>query len=137
MRAAAVDLLTGYGAAAGLKLQVYPARPRSIAAPCAFVDQFSESVVYSGPAQIQRTPRCEVIVLHGLFDGKEAADQGDAFVDGFLDWVTDRVHAAGGNTTIAAIEIEDEPTFVPDWQPVEAQRTYFGTRITLEGYAGS
>ena len=30
MRKAAVDLLTAYGADAGLKLQVYPARPRSL-----------------------------------------------------------------------------------------------------------
>ena len=27
-----------------------------------------------------------MIVIHGIFDSKEAADQKDAFVDGFLDW---------------------------------------------------
>ena len=137
LRAAAVDLLEDYAASTtpALKLQVYRARPASIFAPCAFVDRMSESVVYLGPILRQRTPRAEVLVLHGLFDSGEAVDQRDAFVDGFLDWVTDNVHAAGAETTVGAVGIEDEPTFVPDWLRPELQRTYYASRITLEGFA--
>jgi len=63
-------------------------------------------------------------------------DQADVFADAFLDWVTDRYHAAGANTVIGITEIADDPTYVNDWQPPDQQRTYFGTRITLEGFAG-
>jgi hypothetical protein len=78
-----------------------------------------------------------VIFLHGLFDSKDAAEAVDDFVDGFLAWVKPRFHAAGANTLIALTEVEDLPTYVPDWLPPERQRTYYGTRIGLEGYAES
>ena len=135
MREAAVTLLADYAEDRAIKLQVYPGRPRSIMPPTAFVDRFTERVVYIGPTQMQRTPVCEVIVLHGLFDSKDAVDQADAFVDGFLDWQTDRVHSAGTNTEIAAVTVEDDPEFTPTWQPPEVQRTYYATRISLEGLA--
>ena len=136
VRAAAVTMLTAYAADAGVGLQVYPARPRSIYAPTAFVDRITESIDYFGPLSRQRTPRVEVVVIHGLFDSKEAADQKDVFVDGFIDWVTDNVHAAGANTTIGLVETSDEPTYVNDWMPPEQQRTWYATRLTLEGFAG-
>lgn len=136
MREAAVTLLKDYAQSVDLKLQVYPARPRSIHLPTAFVERMSESIEYTGPTYRQRTPRVDVMVLHGLYDGLEAVTQRDAFVDGFLDYVTDRVHAAGDDTTIAGVSVEDEPEYLSDWMPPGEQRVYFGTRITLEGYAG-
>lgn len=136
VRAACVSLLTGYAASASVKLQVYPGRPRSVNPPCAFVDRVSENVAYRGPALMARNPTAEIVLLHGLFDSKEAVDQADAFVDGFLDYLAARVHEAGANTTIGATTVEDEPTFVDDWvSPRESQRTYFATRIALEGFA--
>jgi hypothetical protein len=137
VRAAAVDLLTDYAATAGVKLQVYPARPRSLFPPTAFVDRITETLEYPGGVTWrQRTPRAEVIVIHGLFDSKEAADQKDAFVDGFVDWVTDNVHAADPNTTVGLVATEDIPDYVNDWMPPEQQRTWYATRLTLEGFAG-
>lgn len=136
MRAAAVDLLTDYAFDAAIKLQVYPGRPRTLYPPSAFVDRLAETVVYTGPTMRQRTPRVIVVAVWGLFDSAEAVAQRDAFVDGFLDWVTDRFHAAGDTTLIAAIATEDVPSFVPDWVPPEQQLTYYATEITLEGYAG-
>ena len=121
MRAAAVTLL------------VYPARPRTVNPPTAFVDGFTERVDYTG--LYQRHPTAEVIVVHGLFDSKEAADQADAFVDGFLVWVVARIHAAGGNTSVGIVGIEDIPDYVNAWVRPEEQRTYYATRISLEGLA--
>lgn len=137
VRAAAVSLLEDYAANASIKLQVYRARPASVKAPCAFVDRMAERIDYpSAVTWRQRYPRAEVIVLHGLFDSGEAADQRDTFVDGFMDWVTDRVHEAGTNTTISLVLVEDIPVYVPDWQAPDLQRAYYGTRLTLEGFAG-
>lgn len=135
LRAAAVDLLEDFATAESIELQVYRARPRSVRPPCAFVDRISEEISYFGPQIRQRTPRAEVIVLHGLFDSGVAVDQADAFTDAFLDYVTDNVHAAGADTTVGAVTVEDEPTYVTDWMVPENQRTYYGTRITLEGFA--
>ena len=137
MRDAAVELLRDYAADADLGLQVYRARPASVHPPCAFVDRMSETVDYPGSVTWrQRTPRVEVVVLHGIFDSGDAVDQRDRFVDGFLDWVTDNVHAADPNTTIGLVAIEDDPAYVNDWARPENQRTYFATRLTLEGFAG-
>ena len=137
MRAAAVDLLTDYAASTtpALKLQIYRGRPASVRPPCAFVDRIAESVAYFGAEIRQRTPRVDIVVLHGLFDSGEAVDQADAFADGFLDWCTDNYHEAGADTLQAAVAIEDEPTFVTDWLVPEKQRTYYASRITLEGFA--
>ena len=135
VRAASVDLLTDYAASAGVKLQVYPGRPRSINPPTAFVDAIRESIEYIGPTLRQRRPVAEMIVVHGLFDSKEAADQKDAFVDGFLDWATTRYHEAGANTLVGVTETEDLPNYVPEWKPPAEQLVYYATRITLEGLA--
>jgi hypothetical protein len=136
VRAACVTLLGSYRTSANLKLQIYAARPASVNPPTAFVDKIRESIAYIGPVSIQRTPQADVLVVHGTFDSADSADQRDAFVDGFLAYVTGQVHAAGTNTTIGIVEIEDEPTFIPDWLRPELQKTYYATRITLEGFAG-
>lgn len=144
MRAAAVDLLRDFAdemvgdpPAKRLKLQVYAGRPRTIIPPTAFVDGIRESIEYTGPTLHQRTPTVDVIVLHGIWDTADTADQKDAFVDDFLGWCLTRYHAAGGNTLLAIVETEDLPDYVPEWLPPEQQRTYYATRIALEGFAGS
>ena len=146
MRAAAVDLLDGYNAslALPLKLQVYRARPRSLKPPSAFVDTIRETRVYQGIELVQRTAQADVVIVHGprlpeggSFDSGDATDQADAFVDGFVAWVDANVHAIGANTTIGAVSVEDDPTFIPDWVPPNEQLSYYATRITLEGYAAS
>ena len=135
VRAAAVDLLTDYAANAGIKLQIYPARPRSIVPPTAFVDLIRESIEYLGVTLRQRKPIAEVIVVHGILDSMEAANQKDAFVDGFLDWVTADYHAAGPNTLIAVTATEDLPNYVPEWMPPERRLVYYATQITVEALA--
>lgn len=144
MRAACVSLLTAYAASASVRLQVYRARPRTLSAPCAFVDVVRESRVYHGVQLVQRTPQADVVIVHGprlpeggSFDSGVAVDQADAFVDGFTAWVDASVHAIGPNTTIGAVSVEDDPTFVPDWMPPNEQVSYYATRITLEGFAAS
>ena len=137
-RAAAVTLLDDFNATLlpSRKLQTYRARPASIRPPTGFVDTVSESIAYVGHL-MQRTPRAEVVVIHGLFDSGDAADRKDEFVDGFVEWVRDRIHAAGANTQIQVTGTEDVPNYVPDWLPPEQQRTYYASLITLEGYAES
>lgn len=138
VRAAACDLLRDYRDAGSSDLQVYEGRPRSIHPPTAFVDAIREAgIEYYGISIVQRTPSVEVIVLHGTFDAKDTVAQADAFVDGFLDYVKSRVHHAGANSTIGVTAAEDDPTYVPDWLPPDQQRTYFATRITLEGFLGT
>lgn len=138
MRAAAVSLLTDYGAAAGIKLTVYRARPASIFPPHAFVDSLSDRVEYVGPSLMQRTPTIDVVVVHGPFDSGEAADQRDAFVDGFVAWAATRFHEGGANTLVGITAIDDLPNFTADWtQQGQPIRPYYATRITLEGYAES
>lgn len=134
MRAAAVTMLEAYASATSLKLQVYPGRPRSLLPPTAFVDRIRESITFDGLRQ--RVVSVDVVVLHGMFDTKDAAAQKDAFVDGFVDWASTNYHAAGANTILEPRSIEDEPNYVPDWQPEDQQRSYFATVITLEGFAG-
>jgi hypothetical protein len=133
LRAAAVTLLTDYASNAGVKLQVYPGRPRSLNPPTAFVDMIRESIEYLGPTLRQRRPIADVVVVHGIFDSKEAADQKDAFVDGFLDWVNGEYHAVGANTLVAVTDTNDEPYYVPEWLPPEQRLVYYATRITVEG----
>ena len=136
-RDAAVSLLKAYADSADVKLQVYRARPATVLPPCAFVDRMSETIEYPGAVTWrQRTARVEVVVLHGIFDSGDAVDQRDRFVDGFLDWVTDNVHANDPNATIGLVAVEDDPGYVNDWARPENQRTYFATRLTLEGFAG-
>lgn len=136
VRAAAVDLLENYRDDAGLKMQIYLARPASIAPPTGFVDRMTERIDHTVSIR-ERYCRAELIVLHGLFDSGESVTQRDAFVDGFMEWCEENLDAAGANTTLELVSVEDVPTFVPGWQAPEKQRAYYGTRLTLEGFAGN
>lgn len=133
VRQAAVDLLSAYAQAADIKLQIYPGRPRSIAAPTAFVDTITQTVNYD--AQRELVVRAIVVILHGEFDSKDTAAQADTFVDDFIDWVWDpaNFHAAGDSTSLAVVGAEDDATYTPEWLPLERQKTYFATYLTLEG----
>lgn len=135
MRDAAMVILEDFKSTYDLKLQTYRARPSSIAPPTAFVDRMRERITFIGPIQMQRTPSIDIVVLHGLFDHGNTVDQRDRFVDNFLDYMADRPHAAGANTLIGGVSVEDDPTYVPDWLRPELQRTYFASVITLEGLA--
>jgi len=135
VRAACMTLLGGHATAQSVTLATYPGRPRSINPPHAFVDVMRETIVYTGH-MMSRTVQADVVLVYGTFDSGEAVDQKDTFVDGFIDYVRDHVHEAGANTTIGVVSTEDDPTFVPDWLARELQRTYYATRITLEGFAG-
>ncbi len=133
-RAAAVQFLFDYAGDAGIKLQVYPGRPRTIYPPTGFVDAIRETFTAFTEHHFQRVPIVEVILVHSLFDSQDAADQKDAFVDGFVEWAYERAHAAGANTLIGVASTEDIPNYVPDWLPPEQQRIYYATRIDLEGF---
>jgi hypothetical protein len=135
VRSASVQLLTSYASSAGVRLQIYPGRPRSLNPPVAFVDSIRETRVFTGPTLVQRSPTAHIIVLHGLFDSKEAVDQGDAFIDGFLAYCDANYHAAGARTLVGVVSSEDEPNYVPDWLPSEQQHAYYATTIDLEGFA--
>ena len=130
LRAAVVQLLKDYAADAHIKLQVYPGRPRTLYPPTAFVDTMHERITYDGLRQ--RYPTAEVVVVWGLFDSAEAVAQRDAFVDGFLDWWTDKPHAVSANSISDINAFGDLPAYVPDW--VEAKNAYYATLITVEGY---
>jgi hypothetical protein len=138
VRGACTTMLSGYASAASLKLQVYPGRPRSIKPPTAFVDRISEAMNTVGISTYQRRPTAHIVVLHGLFDSAEAADQADAFVDGFMAWVIANPHAAGANTVIGDMTIDDEPAYTADWiAPTERSPvTYYATLIDVEGFGG-
>lgn len=140
VRAAAVSTLEAYASGASVKLQVYPGRPRTIYPPTAFVDAMRETIAYVGHL-MQRTVQADVMLIHGDYDSADSAAQKDAFVDGYIDYIRDPstgFHAAGASTTLGVVATEDDPTFVPDWLGREngGGRTYYATRITLEGYAG-
>lgn len=135
-RAAAMTLLKDYAAANGVKLQVYPGRPRTLVPPSAFVDSVSETVDYVGPQLKQRTVSVQIRLLHrGEFDTQEAVDQADVFADGFSDYVAANVHAIAPNTTVGISAIEDDATYTPDWVLPGERRTMYSTVFTLEGYA--
>ena len=135
VRAAAIDTLGDYAVGAGVKLQKYPGRPRSVNPPTAFVDVMRETIEYVGQL-VRRTVQADIVLVHGTFDSAEAAAQKDAFVDGYIDFVRDNLEAAGDNSTLGVVATEDDPTYTPEWLPRAEQRTYYATRITLEGYTG-
>lgn len=133
MRRASVEFLNLIAADGGIRLQVYPGRPRSINPPTGFVDLIRESIEYDGLNR--RTPQVDIVLIWGLFDSLEAVTQKDAFVDAFINTVFDLYHQANANTMIGSVETVDVPDYVPDWLPPAEQRTYYATRITLEGLA--
>lgn len=115
-------------------LTVYRGRPASIHPPQAFVDTIRERLSDVGHLQ-QRLVEADLLVLFGRYDSGEAVDQADQFVDGFRDWVAANFHEAGAATLVSVREVEDVPAYVNDWMAPELQKTWFATRITLEGYA--
>lgn len=139
-RDASVDLLRAYASSAGVKLQTYPGRPNSLVPPSAFVDRMTEQITHTVSIR-QRICRAEVLVIHGVFDTKEAVTQRDDFVDGFMEWCEENLDAAGANTTLELVAVDDEPAWSPDWRPANVTNgpnpIYYATRITLEGFAGN
>ncbi len=135
VRATAITTLEAYASNASVALNTYRGRPRKVSLPQAFIDIERETIVYVGHL-MQRTVQVDIVLLHGLFDSGEAVDQRDAFVDGYIDYIRDNIHAAGANTQIQVVSTEDDPVYVTDWiAPSERSATiYFATRITLEGY---
>lgn len=135
VRAAAVSLLEGYKTASGDKLQVYPGRPLTINPPTGFVDAVNEpSFIYTqGP--ILRSPVAEIVLIRGLFDSKDATEQQDALVDGFLAYVRANLHEAGGSTLVTIASIFDVPNYQPDWIPDAP--IYYASRLALEGLMSS
>src|SRR5512134_332454 len=108
---------------AGVKMQVYPGRPMTLAPPTGFIDNMADGTdpMPGTSALYQHTPLVEVVTVWGLFDSKEAVDQRDAFVDAYHEWVRVRVHQAGARTLIGPRSLNDIPVFNPDWGN-EAQR---------------
>jgi len=136
VRAGVLSELASYATAADVKLSIYGGRPRTLKPPHAFVDVMRETIVYTG-AMMSRTVQVDIVLIHGSFDSEVAVAQKDAFVDGFIDQIRDnQFSAAGENTTLGVVSTEDTPTFVPDWLPTAEQRTYYATRMTLEGFQG-
>jgi hypothetical protein len=134
MRAAAVQLLTDFKADMGITLQIYPGRPRTIYPPSAFVDSIDEALTTVLGNLNDRNPTVSVVVVHGVFDSADTVAQRDAFVDAFIEWVTDRPHQAGGQTLLSVTAVADIPSFVPDWI-LDNQRAYYATQITIGGTA--
>jgi hypothetical protein len=137
MRAAAVALISGYANSIGLRIQIYPARPKPLMVPSAFVDLMREETAFTGPTQRQRTVTAEILAVWGLFDSLEAVKQRDAFCDGFADYVTDHRDQADPHSVIASVVFQDTPAFVPDWIDPDEQKVYYATRIALEGYVSA
>jgi hypothetical protein len=137
MRAAAVTLLEGYKTANdGALRQVYKARPLSIATPSGFVDSIDESELNYTPAGTQRTPEVVIRLVRGTFSSGDVADANDELVDGFIDYVVDNRHVAGGNTLSLITSVEDDDGWVPEWISVRdgtEQRAYYSTLVTLTG----
>lgn len=135
LRAACVSLLTSHASAASINLQVYPARPMTLKPPTAFVDRIDETINYTAGLR-QRHPVAQVVAVWGQFDSKDAADQRDAFVDAWLDVVTDDPEAADANTQVDLNNVSDIPVYNPDWGPEAQQQTsYYATRFFVEGLA--
>jgi hypothetical protein len=134
MRAAAVSLLEGYRTAnAGSLRQVYGARPKSIAAPSAFVDSINEGQIdYSGH-MIQRTPDVIIRLVRGTFATEDVAGANDDLVDGFITYVSQIANrdAAGAHTLSLVTSVEDDDGWIPEWLP-ESQ-PFYSTLVTLSG----
>ncbi len=136
-RAGAMKMLTDCAAASGVKLQAYRARPTSLFPPTGFIDSIGETLEWFAGTNFQRNPVVRVVLVWGDFDSGEAVDQRDAFVDAFIAWVSENVHAFNGNSLVDPVAIEDLPAWVPEWQPPAIQRTYYATQINLRGFAAT
>jgi hypothetical protein len=141
VRAAAVSLMEGYKTAnPGALRQVYPGRPASIYPPTGFVDAINEGSILYTQGTVQRNPVAEIILIQGIFDTDEAATAQDALVDGFLAYVRDNLHQAGGSTLITITSISDIPNYEPDWivsPRADNPMIYYASRLSLEGLMSS
>jgi hypothetical protein len=134
MRAAAVALLEGYKTAnSGQLNQIYPGRPLSIHPTCAFPDEIDESDITYTPAGMQRTPTVGIRFVGGTFDSEDTVNAQDALIDGFIEYVITNRHSAGANTLSLIVAVNDEPDWTPSWLPVELQKPYYSTVVTLGG----
>lgn len=137
-RAAAVTMLTECAANASVAMQVYPGRPMSLYPPTGFVSEMGDDLSpFPGTSHLfEHKPGIEVVLVWGTFDSKEAANQRDAFVDAYHEWVRTRPHQAGARTLIGPLSVNDIPVFNPDWGNQQQRETsYYATRIVLEGFA--
>ena len=135
VRAAAVSLLEGYKAASGIRLQVYPGRPATISPPTGFVDAVNEASITYTQGPIIRSPIADIILIQGLFDSKDATEQQDALVDGFMAYVRANYSQAGAGSLVTISSVSDIPNFTPDW--ILDAPIYYATRLTLEGLKSS
>ena len=134
VRAACMTTLAAVATAESVKLSTYPGRPATIAPPHAFVNVLRESQDLSGHL-LQRTVQADIVICWGDFDSKAAVEQKDAFVDAYAIYLRDvpNYASAGPSSVFRVVATEDDPTFTPEW--LTRPRTYFATRITVEGYA--
>lgn len=128
-RSGAVSLLQGYVTAASLRAQVYRARPKQVKAPCFYVERLDEVTGEWFGTERQRLVSVFVRALWGRFDDGEAADQRDAFADGFADYIADNFHAFDPNAVNDYRGLRDEPDFDFDGE------SFYSSVIELGGLA--
>lgn len=130
------DALEAYKDLAGIRLNVYAGRPRTIEPPHAWIDARHDTIssIVAGSA-MDHSAIVEVIVVHGLFDSESAVTQRDAWVDGFNSYLRDQLRGrglAGGNSVLERWRVDDIPNFTPDWLPERERTTYYATLYRLE-----
>jgi hypothetical protein len=129
--------LVAFKADAGINLQIYPGRPRTLVPPSIWQDRRRDTISFRGARDVNfmgHVLTTELVALHGLFDSAEAVAQRDAFVDAFTSYVRANrdTGLAGPNSVLLSMVVDDVPNYVPDWVPERDQLTYFATLITLE-----
>lgn len=101
-------------------------RPASVGAtPLAYVGNRVETLVHDSGTR-SRTFTVAVVVIDVIPDSTENADRLDDLVDELVDEFTDNPRAAGANTLIEPIGVEDVEV---EYGPV----IYRGSAITLRG----
>lgn len=128
-RTGAKALMTGYKTSASSKVQVYGGRPSSIYPPTLFIDAINDPAIITTRGPRLRTPAVDIIAIQGIFDSEEAADNQDALIDDFLDYVRVHFDIAGAGIVVTADRVEDLPAYVPDW--IENAPVYYASRVTL------
>ena len=129
--------LQAFKVASGLRLQIYPGRPRTLVPPSIWQDSRRDTISFRGARDVNfmgHVMTTELVALHGLFDSAEAVSQRDAFVDGFTSYIRANrdTGLAGPNSVLLSMTLNDVPNYVPDWVPERDQLVYFATLITLE-----
>lgn len=131
-----VAALEGYRTAVGIRLNVYPGRPATIRPPHAWIDARHDVInsIVAGSA-MDHVANVELIVVHGLFDSRDAITQRDAWVDGFNTYLRNALRGeglAGGNSVLERWRVDDIPNYTPDWVPERDRTTYYATLYRLE-----